>query len=95
MRQLASPNAAAASERLWTQLTEEIHDLTPPNASPTDEGGVLMSWTCDAHVEIEVLLDGTYEWFYRDRRSDTTRSGEVTDETLPDEVVVRLREVLS
>lgn len=94
MRQLSSADASAAAERLWTRLTEEIDAITPPNASPTDEGGVLMSWTRGAHVEIEVLGDGTYEWFYRDRRSDTTRSGEVADESVPDELLVRLREVL-
>lgn len=94
MRHLSTSTAAAASERLWTRLTEEIEAITPPNASPTDDGGVLMSWTRDAHIEIEVMPDGTYEWFYRHRATNTTRSGQVNDESLPDEFVLRLREVL-
>jgi len=95
-RNLARPQAAAAAERLWERLTEEIASLTPPNASPTDDGGVLMSWMEHGyHVEIEVMPSGAYEWFYRHRESDTTDGGSVEDETVSSQLVTYLGRVLT
>src|ERR1043166_7861703 len=93
-RKLAVREAAAAAERLWILLTEEMN-VTPPNASPTDDGGILMSWTEHGHhLEIEINTTGTYDWFYRHRASDTTDSGIVEDETITPQVIMYLNRVL-
>lgn len=95
MRHLATSAAAGTSERLWVQLAEEIERVSPPNASPTDEDGVLMSWTRNGHhLEIEVMNDGAYEWFYRHRASNTTDGGSETDDIVPETLVERLRQVM-
>ncbi|HET8797574.1 MAG TPA: hypothetical protein VFO89_07800 [Thermoanaerobaculia bacterium] len=95
MRHLATAAAAQMTERLWMQLTEEIDELSPPNASPADEEGVLMSWTRNGHhLEIEVSRDGAYEWFYRHRASNTNDGGSETDDIVPDALVERLRQVM-
>ena len=44
--------------------------LKPPKASPSDEGGISLSWTFgDYFVSIDVLTEGTIEWFLRNRKS--------------------------
>lgn len=94
-RKLATSAAAAGAERLWVILKEELETVAPPNASPTDDGGVLMSWTHDGHhVEIEFTPAGTYEWFYRHRISDTTDGGATDDETLNPRLVQYLKRVV-
>src|SRR5205085_4721084 len=93
MRRLATAASAAACERLWTRLSEEVERLLPPNASPTDEGGVLMSWTRGAHhVEIEVLPNGTYEWFYRHRPLDIAVGGLEDDDNVSNELIAHLQQ---
>lgn len=96
LRNLATAESAAASERLWTRLTEEIEQLVPPNASPTDDGGILMSWTKSGHhLEIEVMPDASYEWFYRHRALDVAEGGFEDNDNLRDELVGRLRQVIT
>jgi hypothetical protein len=76
-RQLASPAVAVAAEHLWRGLRASVPAVTRPNASPTDEGGLSMSWNLGRHyLEIEVRASSKYDWFYRDRdlgRSDRQR----------------------
>ena len=92
-RHLTSEAAAAAAERFWTQLLEEVDSLTPPNASPTDEGGVLMSWTDKGHhVEVEFAPTGEYEWFYRHRASNTTDGAPVEDESISPQLIRYIEE---
>ncbi|MBV9494774.1 MAG: hypothetical protein JOZ54_11060 [Acidobacteria bacterium] len=96
MRHLATSAAASTSERLWIQIAEEVDQVSPPNASPTDENGVLMSWTRSGHhLEVEVMNDGTYEWFYRHRASHTDDGGSESDDIVPDTLFERLRQVMS
>ena len=67
-----------------------------PNASPTDDGGLLMSWTRGGHhLEIEVMPDATYEWFYRHRAFDIAEGGVERDTHLCDELIARLRQVIA
>jgi hypothetical protein len=76
-------------------MREEFEAITPPNASPTDDDGILMSWTCNGrHLEIEMMSDGTYEWFYRHRASNTAEGGENNDETLAEPLLAHIREVM-
>jgi len=67
-RELATAGVAVATEHLWRQLRTAVPTITRPNASPTDELGLSMSWNRDRHyLEIEVHPSGEYDWFYRDR----------------------------
>ena len=67
-RELATAGVAVATEQLWRQLRTAVPTITRPNASPTDELGLSMSWNRDRHyLEIEVHPSGEYDWFYRDR----------------------------
>ena len=95
LRHLATERAAAATEGLWNELSEELEaPIPPPNASPTDDAGVLMSWQLNGHhLEIEVMPDGAYEWFYRHRVSDMDESGSDESGEVSDRLLVRLREV--
>ena len=96
LRHLATAEASAASERLWVRLVEEVEQLLPPNASPTDDGGILMSWTRDGrHLEIEVMPDASYEWFYRHRALDIAEGGVESEDSLRDGLIARLRQVIA
>lgn len=67
-RELATVGVAVATEHLWRRLRTAVPTITRPNASPTDELGLSMSWNRDRHyLEIEVHPSGEYDWFYRDR----------------------------
>ncbi len=88
-RQLASPAVAVAAEHLWLGLRASVPAITRPNASPTDEGGLSMSWNLGQHyLEIEIRPSAKYDWFYRDRdlrRSDRQRAQTV--EAAPTDVL--------
>jgi hypothetical protein len=77
-RKLATPAVAVAAENLWRRLRASVPAITRPNASPTDEGGLSMSWNLGRHyLEIEIRPSAKYDWFYRDRdlgRSDRQRA---------------------
>jgi hypothetical protein len=77
-RKLASSVVALAAEHLWHGLRASVPPITRPNASPTDEGGLSMSWNLGRHyLEIEIRPSAKYDWFYRDRdlgRSDRQRA---------------------
>jgi len=93
-RHLASAAASAAAERFWVCLSEELERVSPPNASPTDDGGVLISWTERGHhVEVEFDPTGSYEWFYRHRESDTADEGVVEDDSVSPALVEYVRRV--
>jgi hypothetical protein len=80
-RKLATPAVAVAAEHLWSGLRAAVPAITRPNASPTDEGGLSMSWNLGRHyLEIEIRSSSKYDWFYRDRdlgRSDRQRAQSV------------------
>ena len=88
-RKLATPAVAVAAEHLWRGLRASVPAITRPNASPTDDGGLSMSWNLGKHyLEIEIRPSSRYDWFYRDR--DLGRSGRQraqTVETAPTDVL--------
>lgn len=83
LRGLAAPKGsldpfhAARARKLWETLRQRIGpSLPPPYASPLESGSFAMVWDRgDHHFEIELLPDGTYDWFYMDR-SCALRGGE-------------------
>jgi hypothetical protein len=96
-RQLTSADVASNAEQLWLTLVERAAAATPPDASPTNDGGLLMSWAREGrHLEIEVLPDLTYEWFYRERLADMTENDDAASvDVVSPELIKRLRQVLA
>jgi hypothetical protein len=88
-RKLATPAVGAAAEHLWCGLLASVPAITRPNARPTDEGGLSMSWNLGRHyLEIGVRPSAKYDWFYRDRdlgQSDRQRAQTV--ESAPTDVL--------
>lgn len=83
------PSVAATAEQLWYNLKDQANRLAPPDASPTSDGGFIMSWSAGGrYLEIEVLNDGTYEWLYRERATGVAEFGS------PSTVDVRLDSAL-
>jgi hypothetical protein len=95
-RQLATPAVAVAAEHLWRGLQASEPAITRPNASPTDEGGLSMSWNLGKHyLEIEIRSSAEYDWFYRDRDlgcSDRQRA-QVVEAAPTDALKSRLRAI--
>jgi hypothetical protein len=83
LRRLGEPEGPLSTERakqvraLWDLLERRLGpSLKPPAAGALENGGFAMSWDNGRHhFEIEVTPDGTFDWFYMDRSSDT-RAGE-------------------
>lgn len=72
-----SPFLAASAERLWRQLRPIAGATSIPEALATEAGGVLMVWDRGHHhLEIELMSSGTYDWFYRNRKTGTYAGGE-------------------
>lgn len=71
------PFQAARVRRLWEALRQRIgEELAPPYAAPLEDGRFALVWDRgDHHFEIELLPNGTYDWFYMDR-SSSLRGGE-------------------
>lgn len=67
LRSLTVPQGV---QELWKTLERLSRDIPPPYAVATEAGGLSMTWDRGRHhFEIEVLADGTYDWFYMDRDS--------------------------
>jgi hypothetical protein len=96
-RNLASSDVAGACDQLWINLYELVADIVPPDAGPTNDGGLLMSWDQKGrHLEIEVYPDTSYEWFFRERTANVTESGTArTVDTISDELAHWLRYLLT
>lgn len=63
---LESPTAEEVRS-LWSYLETR---LWAPEAAPTDDGGFRMVWDRGPHhLQIEVLTESRYDWFYRNRDS--------------------------
>lgn len=80
---LAVPHGRLSSARagqvreLWGVIERFNLPVEPPHAAVTEEGGVSMTWDRGRHhFEIEVLPEGTYDWFYMDRDSKVRASEE-------------------
>jgi plasmid stabilization system protein ParE len=85
-----SPEHASHVQRFWRNLRASAHGpLQVPQAGPTDGPGFLLVWDRHRHhLEIEIFEDGNYDWFYRDRDSESYQG----DEGL--EASARARELL-
>lgn len=90
---LAAVTVSVATEHLWRKLRATAPKLTLPNASPTDDLGLSMSWNLDRYyLEIEVLPSGDYNWFYRDH--DTRKGASENSQPVDAAPTERLRTAL-
>jgi hypothetical protein len=95
-RKIVRADVVLAAKLLWSNLRARVSSLTLPDASPSNAGGLFMSWDRNGkHLELEVLGDTTYEWFYRERVMDTSDGGPepLAVDSVPGELVARLNEV--
>lgn len=104
LRNLAEPSGPLPSQRvrqieaLWERLRRRVEEHLPlPHALASETGEFVMAWDRGPHhFEIEVLPNGSYDWFYLDRTSGE-RLGE--DEhplgAFSSEMVSRLRRTVA
>jgi len=94
-RQLASEEVVDAARQLWRNIRQLYDRATPPNARPTDEGGLRWSWVSGGrYLEITLFL-ATYEWYFRDSNiSLSDGDEEVPVTTVPAKLVDALRKLL-
>jgi hypothetical protein len=85
----SSPEVVAAARRVWLRLRNHVEAITPPDASPTEDGTLIMSWSQNEHhLEIEIMPNDTYVWFYRHHASDREAYGDgVRTDALPQELI--------
>lgn len=77
-----SPNHAKAVVSLWQALRAEVPDLPVPVAGLTDDATFQIAWDRGRfHLDVDVARDGTIEWFYADRDSPRSDSGEAASVT--------------
>lgn len=77
-----SAQAVETTRRLWASLRQRIPSLIVPAADPLESGTLQLVWDAGrTHVDVDVLPNGAFEWFYRDRTTGLT-SGE--DDCAPD-----------
>jgi hypothetical protein len=100
IRSLSKGNLVAttvehATDLLWRQLCQSLPSIYPPDASPTEDGTLLMSWLRDEHhFEIEVMPSERYVWFYRNHELNRDYIGEGSpSEALTPEFMERARAV--
>ena len=81
-----SSHAVETTRRLWRSLSRRIPSLSVPAAEPLESGTLQLVWDAGrTHVDVDVLADGTFEWFYRDRTTGLTSGQEdCAPEALPD-----------
>jgi hypothetical protein len=60
-------------EEFWDWVSGK---LWAPEATPTDEGFLLVWDRDEHHLQVEFFQDGSYDWFYRNRDNDGVSSEE-------------------
>lgn len=96
-RDLTADAVNDAMELLWQDLRRSVPNIHPPDASPTDDRTLLMSWDRDQHhLEIEVMPSGKYLWFYRDHDVNSDEIGEgAPAEPLSEDLLAHARKIFS
>jgi hypothetical protein len=88
---------AAAAPRLWARVRQLQPHLLPPHTGIAEDGSLLMAWDRGHHhLDLEVLPNGTVEWFYLDRASDRAEGEDVeAGGDLPGDFTARLGDLAS
>ena len=96
-RKLANEGVSTVAQQLWYRLRQLDGAIRPPNARPTDDGGMRMSWTENGrYLEIEIAADAaTFEWFYRDTSAKISDGDDAIPVTeTPNQLLSRLRDLI-
>jgi hypothetical protein len=90
-RGLATTQVIDTAVQLWRKIAGATPNVIPPNARPTEDNGLRLSWNRNGgYLEILVGADGTFEWFYTDS-NDAYESGEGLRPGAPlNRIIVRL-----
>ena len=97
-RQVIGAAVVLAAKSLLSKLRESVVAITSPDAGPTNTGGLLMSWDRSGmHLEIEILPDASYDWFFRQRALDITDGGDgyLVEGEIPGGLARRLETMLT
>lgn len=71
------------ARELWNRISSAVNMLPPDRVGTIPEGGFQFVWDRGEHYfEVDILLDSTMEWFYRNRRTD-----EVIGEDIPNGLI--------
>lgn len=66
-RGIVTALAAHAASAIWNAIARCLAAAVPPNARPTDDQGLRLSWNrAGRYIEILIAPDGSFEWFYTD-----------------------------
>jgi hypothetical protein len=66
-KKLTTSAVVTTAESLWHTIAKSSKSIMPPNARPTDDEGLRLSWNRkNSYLEILISGDGMYEWFYTD-----------------------------
>lgn len=75
-RRVLPPDVPAPVERVATLIMAQCPALGRPSLHTLDNGTSMLVWDRDHHhLEVTVGLDGSTDWFYRNRLSNDTLSG--------------------
>jgi hypothetical protein len=83
--------------RTWQLLKTTFPKLPIPQAGPTDEGQFNLVWDKQRHhFELFIDADGSIEWFYADRATDSLDGGVLRhpSDRLPRKVAGYLRKTI-
>ena len=83
---------ARAVQSTWWKLWRKVGlPLRHPAAGPGGDLGFQMSWNTDrCYLDIDIAEDGTFEWFFKDRRDGSFAGSDDESLTSPPEELVRL-----
>jgi hypothetical protein len=68
---------SAQLETMWESIIKDIAFAPAPQAALAEDGTLVLSWDRGSHhLEIEMIADGLFEWFYMDVASSFRDSEE-------------------
>lgn len=92
--QVVAPAAARTAIEIWGILTKDAPTVIPPNARPTEDDGLRLSWNrAGAYIEILVASDGAVDWFYTDTNDTYDGEDNLSIDASLDALVARLRDM--
>lgn len=93
-RKIATSPAAGTAQGIWKTIERSSSAILPPNARPTEEGGLRLSWNRGGrYVEVLIAPDGTFEWFYTDTNDVYDGAEDLSLGAAVDSLLARLRDM--
>lgn len=95
-KNLTTETVAVIAEQLWMRIRTADPSVQPPNATPTEDDGLRMSWIRNGYyLAIEVHADAHSTWYFRDTAARLSERGEIVslESDLPISFLLRLRQI--